>query len=815
MDSLTLTHYNNSLNGIVLYESIDRIALGKLIHSSLSYEDTTDWWLSHKYKTEKQQLTKYYELISNGQVKVRYTKNHDTIWGRCNPEKSLSLFSIRREIRHTISCQYYTDIDIANCHPIILYQICKKHNISCKTLEEYINNRENHLTIIQQMYGVSEDDAKTLFISLMYGGCFGSWSKKMKINIPASEFIQNFVNELKDISIIITRNNPNIYESVIQKQEKCQKPNFCVYRSTLSLFLQEIESRILESIYVYLNENGYIMNNNAVLCADGIMIETSKYNPELLNILPGIVKAKTGVSITLKTKDMNKGYSDKEINEKMTVDLHSPMFTTGMLSDYFCLLYDKFVYSDNRLYMFNGIYWEEDDKRVNTYNFIDSVFYKELVEYYFRKLESIRTIKDETEKKKQEDLLNKFHKNISTLRQIKYKKTLTEDICNKIYNRTIVFNDKPYIFAFNNAIYDLKMGRIIKPNKYDYISLTCGYNYETPDNSNKHKIEYEQLLSTIFPDPDVKEYYMYCLCTGLIGVQVENLFVATGEGGNGKGVINSQMLKTCGNYGYKLSSSVLLNEIKEGVNPQIANLSHKRFALTTEPTNKRKISTSTLKEITGDKTINSRMAYSNQCIVKLCITLMMECNRLPKLDDVGDSIVRRLRVIPFISSFKSPEEYERTINKTNIYIGNPKYKTDEFMEENRLTLFEILVPYCKKFIANNLIMPAPPDACKALTVDYLARSDHIYEWICERFHETEPDEFIYVKDIHSTYLHSDCYHNLTKEEKRNSTLKDFTEKLRTNIFLRNVFIERNGYINGQQLSKPAVRGFKIKNSSQS
>ena len=42
MDSLTLTHYNNSLNGIVLYESIDRIALGKLIHSSLSYEDTTD-----------------------------------------------------------------------------------------------------------------------------------------------------------------------------------------------------------------------------------------------------------------------------------------------------------------------------------------------------------------------------------------------------------------------------------------------------------------------------------------------------------------------------------------------------------------------------------------------------------------------------------------------------------------------------------------------------------------------------------------------------------------------------------------------------
>ena len=164
--------------------------------------------------------------------------------------------------------------------------------------------------------------------------------------------------------------------------------------------------------------------------------------------------------------------------------------------------------------------------------------------------------------------------------------------------KTIVFNAKPNLFAFNNKIYDLACDAIIEPNPYDYISITCGYNYNEYYDSNKI-IEYSALLDTIFPNKANKEYYLECLATGLTGYQVENLFIATGQGGNGKGVINTQMMKTAGNYGYKLSSSVLLNEIKEGANPQIANLHQKRFALSTEPSDKKTMCSSTLKELTG------------------------------------------------------------------------------------------------------------------------------------------------------------------------------------------------------------------------
>eukprot|EP01041_Mallomonas_annulata_P008320 gene8320-17126_t len=38
-----------------------------------------------------------------------------------------------------------TDIDMCNCHPVLLHHICNKHDIPCPNLEYYINNRDKCL----------------------------------------------------------------------------------------------------------------------------------------------------------------------------------------------------------------------------------------------------------------------------------------------------------------------------------------------------------------------------------------------------------------------------------------------------------------------------------------------------------------------------------------------------------------------------------------------------------------------------------------------------------------------------------------------
>ena len=61
--------------------------------------------------------------------------------GRVYPNKLLSLFSLRREIRHTLACDKYVDLDTANCHPEILNQFFSFRNIRTKCLNECVPNR--------------------------------------------------------------------------------------------------------------------------------------------------------------------------------------------------------------------------------------------------------------------------------------------------------------------------------------------------------------------------------------------------------------------------------------------------------------------------------------------------------------------------------------------------------------------------------------------------------------------------------------------------------------------------------------------------
>ena len=49
---------------------------------------------------------------------------------------------------------------------------------------------------------------------------------------------------------------------------------------------------MLECIYYFCIEHGYIINNNCVLCNDGIMIEKDKYEEELFIKFYEIIKEK-------------------------------------------------------------------------------------------------------------------------------------------------------------------------------------------------------------------------------------------------------------------------------------------------------------------------------------------------------------------------------------------------------------------------------------------------------------------------------------------------------------------------------------------
>jgi len=116
--------------------------LNNLINSTLLKESFNNP-MAKIYHTEKNQLIKYKELIQDdGLVHVKYNHVKGMESGRANPDKALGLFTIRPEIRPTLSKNKYVDLDIDNCHPVILHQILEANKIENPYLRSYIEFRQ-------------------------------------------------------------------------------------------------------------------------------------------------------------------------------------------------------------------------------------------------------------------------------------------------------------------------------------------------------------------------------------------------------------------------------------------------------------------------------------------------------------------------------------------------------------------------------------------------------------------------------------------------------------------------------------------------
>jgi hypothetical protein len=91
----------------------------------------------------------------------------------------------------------------------------------------------------------------------MYYGSFESWPNSNKKE--PTDFIYNFINELKLISEKFISVNPDIVKIVKALQKKNLKG------SVMSIILQEKERLILECVYNYLNHKKIINKNDCVL----------------------------------------------------------------------------------------------------------------------------------------------------------------------------------------------------------------------------------------------------------------------------------------------------------------------------------------------------------------------------------------------------------------------------------------------------------------------------------------------------------------------------------------------------------------------
>jgi hypothetical protein len=642
----------------------------------------------YKDKTETI-LKKYFEYSRfykdhQNIIKVNYSQKNKNI-GRFFAKGSLSLQSLPRQIRHTIAKEFYFDIDVVNCHPVILYQYCNKHNIYCLELKEYIDNRDIILNQIIESDNLTKSEAKQLILKITNGG---------ELKNSKALYLHRFEKEIKNIHDSICKISENEKYLKIGKKNADKKNGYNINGSTVNILLTDIENNILNCMIDYL-KNNKIIGKNVVLVFDGLMILKNdvKNIDELLLKLEKYVFDNTSYNIKLLNKEMNEDVivpddyeyeAPDKINDVIIAmsDNEAAEILLNVLNEKY-----KLCICDNVVYMKINNIW------INNFDIIDKTLINICLELnikQYQRCTNEKTIDPIIEIDGKYYYLNKFDTYSANYNAAKnivkalYGKIKTDDdLNNKIYTSTLKK------ICFNNGYYDFNKSKFI--NNFDDIETNIKIVMDFPErDDNIINDVYEKVLNPIFGG-ELLTPFLHFISRVMAGESQDKLWsICLGERDCGKGVISDLLSNTFQNYVCSINANSLKIDKNNGDEAKklswLYHVQNARALLGNEIANNNIIDGNLIKKICsgGDK-IQMRTNYVNETNIRIQSTLILFNNDMPKCEPAD--VFQKL--VPFSLPSKFVDEITEEDKEKN-----PHYK----LSDSNIKQFVNNKEVCKAFI---------------------------------------------------------------------------------------------------------------------
>lgn len=650
------------LEGLTLHERIDNDILDKLINSNLLKETFHNDICNKLYSNEKEQLIKYKKNIRGGFAVVKYNKAKNNLFGRANPDKALGLFNIRRELRQTIAKQTYIDIDIENCHPVMLLQVMEQNHIKSDILKSYVDNRADWFNLITTAYSCSREQAKTLMIIYLYGGGFDSWKEKQQLN-PAFEELPDlnaFKQEVRGFQHIITNHNPHISKIAKKIKNDSNITSFNLEGTTCAYFLQEYERRVLETLYKYCLENSLIINRSCVLCADGIMLEKNVIDnvDELITHFNKIIKEEVGFDLNFVEKQMNQDYLDildsSILPEKKKLTTKDGAETDLDACNIIVELHPYWVTCLSVLYVFNddtGM-WTDDE------NIIFHIF------------------------KKHEDKLHQLVRDVfGNLRKISKGYGNTTKLMKQLLPllKTININDE-----WLNVKRQSSLGKLLFMNGYLNMRNGKFYNEFDPDivffNRINHNFEgfddeameyMSDIENRFFLQPlgsAVGDYFILNIARALAGDLMKRILFGLGDTDCGKSIITLMLQSALGDYCGSFNAENLAFSKSSADEASIMRwaylLRYKRIICSNEVKSSVLLNGNIIKKVSsgGDALIGREHFKAETNFIPHFLAIIMS-NDMNKITPYDSAVRNRIKIIPFSKQFVENPTNENELKK--------------------------------------------------------------------------------------------------------------------------------------------------------
>ena len=702
----------------------------------------------------------------------RYKKNHFSVahklpkhgWGRTIPCDYLSLSIMRRGTRHALCNSIYRDLDLVNAHATIIYEIGTQNQLPLPFLKQIVDDPKGWRKTICEHHGLDFNDptqrdvAKTLPLSLFFGGAYKVWIRENNITVNEDRLLPVLIgveNELRNIREIVFTNNTQISKDVTRHNVDKWKDTNAAKRGVMAMWAQTIERRIMEDAVTFLVEKRNFKLEDIVPCQDGLMILKELFYEGIERDFEQLAHEKYGFH--------HLRWVEKPFDEAIEIPVNSDIvfthtvdwsrLTEAMFAKKMCELYfnDKVIFENDGKhtgFFFNGVYWQPTEKHDAM---LKKEYFLKLYDWYTNEL-NLSDMEEKTRKSiaKQLQQLDKSSFRRGVIDIIRTENTVTTPIR---------WNHNPDLFAFTDVTYDLAKGEVKKPDPADFINCTCGYNYfEEYDDKGKpvekvyaeEKAYIDRFVSSICATNEVKEY-LFVQCSTFLKQcnSEERAYFWLGRGRNGKGTLTALLKMALGNYFGELNLTYYTSYEKtaDAPNNNLFMCRHARMLSTSEigeneqNTRAQTFNTAKFRTITGGDPISVRQLHDNNQVSFTPGPPVIQTNVMPIITGIHDqdnvALRERFDILDFVFSFTSDE--------AKIAADPARFKMKDITLKNRFSqpayrnaMIRLLFENYKMYRANGIVIP---QAVKDRTQQYFAEADVVRTWFWSTLKEHKNANF--------------------------------------------------------------------------
>ena len=636
---------------IVKIEKFDTDVMNALLNDeSISVNDRKR--LSMYNKTRKG--------IGEHEVVYHYAKGFEKYGlGRLYAKAKQGLQSFPFDIRNPLLSKYYWDVDMVNCHYVILATYADELNLYTKPLWKYINNRDEELRKVSKDRTV----AKVAFLKIPYGGSVillnefrgeGNQYKDTELSEDSDLTLLKEIKEAVDIIVEVVWSKNEEYHHLVDK--KAYNKKYCL----LAHILQNKEKEAILALDRY-----YTSQNRQVdiLIHDGgevLKLENEESFPlELLKGGEDAIYKATKVKHKLAIKPIPPYVFKTKIreyvpNNVIVDDLYATKHLVKLLKG---KIFIDTTNGNRIIKVFSDAtgLWEEGETALGT---IISNRAKDLIFYQSRDgKDAVFNFGGTTSSKK--NILDRI-----------------KDI-EEIYKPFGVGADtSKHKLLFKDGIYDAITGtfslgfdeKIVFNGRID---RNCPkYLYCEDDSEERRAFILDRCNATykiLFEDPFTKEqieggvntFYAIGLARALLGeCEAKRFYVGVGETNSGKGLLTNAIQQSFGSFvGTFQLSNLCVNPNNSDDNAKklmwLKPVYNQRLTIANEADPEKRVSGALLATCSsgGMDTIQIRVLRENSIDIIVRTTFLILCNDLPKITSAGSQIKERGCIVEYHKSF--------------------------------------------------------------------------------------------------------------------------------------------------------------------